>query len=311
MIANLLSLAALAVLQVPGQSTAPQEETVYMGRAFLFQANLEHGRAAGWCSPDADRDAVLDHIARQLEVRLRSTGRFVEATVAREPEGALAVTFVGRQAQSIEEMLRRGLSHSGRIEYAALATGEKLTEMGIDLANEKERLVAWREKNPEAPLSFFNTVAVESGGPNAELRWAQPKGEGAPVLLLRARSHLFGRSQMKEEQPLEPIVHPEQEGELAVRVHLTEEAQAQLRATLEPHLGQKVATLVNDRVVRVRVLDALPEESTDVVGDLTRDEVRSLIWGLAAEPFGAPLRFTGFGKRELSNVKPHEFGDTD
>ena len=289
----MLTLALLALL------AAPQDPITYQGRAFVFQADLAAGRAAGWIDEEKDDEAVLEGIETALVARLRGAGLFSEARVLREAEGRFAAVFVGDQAPDIEAMLIGGLSNPGRVELRLEAADADLAG-GATLAGERERLAAWRAANPEAPVPSFNSVPPGGAGPDPALRWlsGSPATGGEPVPVLRRVLGPVARSDMQVGLRLQPG-GGEQHG-LAFR--LQEEPAEKLNRRLRAHEGRTLVAVLND-VALHRQPVALPlEYPIPLGGDWSIGEVRALLFA-GGIPLEAPLTFVERSTRELTHVK--------
>lgn len=310
-------IALLCLVATASGRSAPArvQDVKYMGRAYLFQADLERARTEGWIEAEADADEILDGIRDTLEQRVRSVGMFPEARVEREDNGQFAVVFVGRMAQPIESFLQRGLSNPGRIAYRVLALSEDLGGDG-DLNLERGRLDRWVAEHPEQTLADFNRLPNEKGGPHAAILWLprRPRGTpaasdktpqgaaGEPLALLRGAVHEFHRDDMGE-RGLGMTFEAPQDTERGLMFELEQEHADELQAFGARNRGRRLAFVVNDRVVELRDVPESFENPVSVDAGLAVEECRELILAVTGGPLQAPLTFAGFDKRPLHGVK--------
>ena len=294
---------------------AQAQQIEYMGRAYLFQADLERARAEGWVEAEADDDEILDGIRDTLERRIRSMGMFPEARAEREVDGQFAVTFVGRMAQPIETFLQRGLSNPGHLSYRVLPRPEDLAGES-DLDAERSRLDRWLAEHPAGSLADFNRLPSEQGGPHAAILWlprrplagesgsdGAPKGTaGEPLAVLRGAVHEFHRDHMGE-QGIGASFETPLDTELGVAFDLKQEQADELRAFGERNRGRRLAFVINEEVVELRDAPESFENPVSVAAGLSREECRELLLAVSGGPLRAPLTFVGFGKRPLHGVK--------
>ena len=311
--AVLLSFAAVASPQQTEPQASAQEAPRHMGRAYLFEVDVEAGRRLGWISADVPREEALELVRASLHSRLRNSGKFVEARPVLEADGRISVTFVGRMAKGIEDMLSLGLSRPGRLEAAVVATDADLE--GTTIARERERLDAWLAANTSEggagpDLSRFAGLGREEGGPSAALRWTPMlEAPSTYVPILESATRLIRREEI-ERMGLERI---EAEDRKRASWELALIPGDALRGELEEMKARKDVErcyLVDGRAV-------LPA-SLELVSDALRvsfprglEDLRSFALSFAGEPPCAPVRFTGFEKRPLEHVVIHVPGDDD
>ena len=303
-----LGLAASSQDETEKDPTATQAPA-FMGRAFLYEIDFEAGREHGWLTEDADPAEVQAAIVESLRTRLVSTGRFVEAQARAEEDGRISVTFVGKLADPIEAFLKEGLADPGRYRYAFLATEANLSALELSLEDERARWSAWRAANRDLPAASFSSVEREAGGPAPAIRWVEWSSEGAeqdverlPVAVLREPSFTVVRSD------LERLAPRRREGEApSMLLELKEEPLARFRAYLASgaeSASQRVAVVVNGKLVQIQeYADSEAAEPQAIDGGYDIDRLRAKLFAFAGEPFPAPLRFLGFDKRPLDNVR--------
>lgn len=303
-----LSLLALTHAAQDG----PDDSVEYIGRAFVLEADLEAGRAAGWASADATDEELLEAIRDSLYHRLRRAGRFVEALVYPEDDRRFSVVFVGHQDPRIESFLRRGLAGEGRIAYRIVATDADVA--GSSLAEERERFAAWCAAHPAADALLYSAVARDEGGPHPAIDWrlafvgetlANPRVAAEAVPLVRGVSELVRRT---ETETGRFFVAASDEA-VVLSFKLKEEREAALRVFSEAHDGRRVAVTFDARVVDVHEPPVAFANPFKVGPDMSVEEGRILLFALGSEPLPAPLRFVEFSTRKLENVvRDHDIG---
>jgi hypothetical protein len=290
-----------AALQESPPTTDQDPEPEFVGRAFVFRADLEAGRAAGWTGAASD-DEVLEAIRAGLEARLRGVGRFVEARVQREEDRRFSVTFVGDQPPELEELLIAGLSNPARIEGRFLAGDGDLASLGTGAPAEEQRLRAWRAAHPGRPLHEFNGLARDGGGPAVGVFWAAVRGGGEPMLLLRdptwrfERAHIEGGLRMDGTPPA-PV---------RLGFRLTPAAKESFGRFVATRGAETLVLTLNDEVAARETPDgdaAFDGERLSLGADYTPAEARGLILAAAGEPYAAPLVFVERATRRLPNVE--------
>ena len=276
---------------------APQEP-VFMGRAFLFRADLEAGRAMRWIAPGVSDDEALSRIEQTLRARKRNSGRFVEGQVLREPDAVFSVTFVGPMADAMEAMLIDGLSRPARLALATLATDGDLE--GTTIREERERLRAWLAADVGREMARFVSVPRQAGGPFPGLAWVPPRRRKAEHPASAALPILSGESLVLRRADLERAAGVR--GTEAGGMSLVLRPGGELRA----RLGERLADGCRHRylVDGVGIAEALPLASYEEIriDAFTLDELRGLVLALAGEPLAAPLRFVGRDTRPLQSV---------
>ena len=284
-----------------------------MGRAFVFQADYAFGRAAGWASDGVTDDEIQEQLRDALHMRLRRTGRFVESSVLAEPDGRLAVVFVGRQDPRVEDFLAAGLSFPGRLAYRVVAEDSDLSADGTTITGERERLARWAAANPGTNLVYFRTVERSAGGPHGSIEWMLPRGAGETaqaVPLLREPFHTVTCDDIPAGRlfAVPAAEGPAQahgvEKEMSLLFELSDALEAALAAFAEANAARDCVAVIDDRIVDER------EDSSTLFakpfGVRTRwgtDEARSKLMALSGGALTAPLTFVEFSKRELRNVK--------
>ncbi len=279
-----------------------------MGRAFVFEADFDFARRAGWVAPDATDAELAESMEATLLMRLRRTGRFVESRVLVEGDNRFAVLFVGRQDARIEEFLVAGLSFPGRVAYRVVAEESDLGGEST-LAGERERLKAWTGAHPGEPVQLFREVPRDAGGPHAALEWTLSKDgddvDGAYPLLAEPSFPLIDA-----DIPVGRIfaVDEAEEGaaekSMSLRFELKDDAKQRLADFGAAHAARRCVAVVDDRVVDVRDDSAsFFAEPYGVRAGWTFDEARSKMMAISGGRLDAPLTFVEFSKRELPHVK--------
>jgi hypothetical protein len=286
-----LAPALLLSLAVPAAQEPEPDPVVYVGRAFVFRADLDEARARGWIGADADAEEVLERTRTALQDRLRVMGRFAESTVKREEGGRLVAIFVGDQPEGVEQMLVQGLANPGRLEF-------RVSAAEVPAADEVARLTAWRAAHPEASLAVFDRVAREEGGPPASIVWRTRRGSAEPVALERAFVHPVGRGDMAPGLRVAREVEPE----LALEFALAEARAERLTEQLAERERRTLVVLVNDVVVETREVTSPLAFPMSVGSGYPVEEVRALIVAIG-NPVDTPLAFVERTERELDAVK--------
>jgi hypothetical protein len=319
-------LILLCGLLLPASGTTAQETEdppVYMGRALVFEADLDRGVELGWLSADHSADEVMERIAESLNGRLLRTGRFVEGVARREEGNRVSVTFVGRQAGEMEQMLIAGMSAAGRMTLHALPTDADLASCGSSREEESARLEAWLAGQPAGevdpaptdpapadptpvsptPMSRFDHVERTAGGPCDAIRWL-PRWEtdvealGPAVAVLRAAELLIRPADVESFELVSPS-----EQTVGLSLSLLDPARARLEGFREAAAGREVAFAVDSAVAWSWPSPQALSDPLVLEGRFDVSRFRAIVMAFAAEPLPAPLRFVGFEERELPNVK--------
>ena len=291
------------LLAAPAVSQDEEETPVYIGRAFVFEADLEWGVELGWLDAGYDADEVMAEIERSIDGRLLRTGRFVEGKPRAEPNNTLSVTFVGKQAQALEDMLVGGIAAAGRFTLHALPTDEDFASCGSSRERESSRLEAWRAASPAGRISAFNHVAVSEGGPCETIqwlaRWPSDVEELGAAVAVRRQPELLVRASDSESFEL---VKPSDET-AGLEVTLTDEALTALRAFGEAAAGREVAIAIDSQVTGTWLTPGTFDNPLVIYGRFDIEVLRHVVMSFAAEPLPAPLRYVEVSTRELPNVK--------
>lgn len=297
--------------EVPPTYEPPE---TYLGRAFVFEADLERGIELGWLDPATPPESVLETIRESLEQRVRRSGKFVEAVVTREGDRRFAVTFVGKQSPGFEELLVAGMSAAGRFSLHVVAEDADLEVCGSSLRAEADRLELWRAGDRAAPPSRFDRLGWEEGGPCRAISWlptwreptigieGEAAGADAPVAVLRRPSHLFRAVDIRL---LKVVPLPDRELPV-LDLTLQPPGLEELRTFRRAAGDADVVLAVDGRVVAEQPLPEPIENPIRLDGRFTIEELRPLVLAFAGEPLEAPLRFVGRQERELPNVKRRE-----
>lgn len=273
-----LGLLLVPIVGTAGLAAEPEVDPapVYMGRAFLFEADVERGRELGWSPPGASSEELLERVAESLEERLRRSGKFVEAVVLEEEGDRLAVVFVGPQSRGFETFLSEGLASAGRIVYRVVASAAERGDCGRSPVGDQTACAGL------APLPWRASVAESS----------------APVVALSEPGHLLDP---RAAEKLE--LGSGRDGGWALAITLDEEGWRGLSEFLQGVEGRELAMTVDGQVVRRGIDPAELERTLVVEGGFTLDEIRPLTFAFAGEPLPVPLRFLGKVQRQLPNVK--------
>lgn len=299
-VAALAALAPLANGQEPAPKQQPHEPKSFMGRAFVFRADVERARLAGWVGPDTPEDELLEAVDATLLRRVRKLASFPEAQVAREADARFSVTFVGPMPGPVEEFLIAGLSNPGRLAYRVVATEADLGP-ATDLAAQRRRLESWSAEHPQAPLAAFNRLPAAQGGPDETIVWLARRAETEPVAVLRDAAHPLLGADMKD--GLQAVADSPAREENDLRFELEEEPAKALSAFADAHRGRELAFAINDEVVATSAPDAPLEGAVVVDTDLSMDQYRALLLAVTGGPLDVPLAFVERSKRPLENVK--------
>jgi SecD/SecF fusion protein len=88
------------------------------------------------------------------------------------------------------DAFRAAIENLGELAFALEAEARDFTGSGTDLVAENEKLSKWQEANPGVPLTTFNALAPEAGGPDPLITWYPTRMEdrtGAPLPVLKAQ----------------------------------------------------------------------------------------------------------------------------
>ena len=281
----------------------PQSQPTYVGRAFIFQADVPKARALGWLDSETSDAEALENVAAGLLKRVRSMGRFPEAQVAQEEGGRFSVTFVGKMADNMERFLEGGLASSGRLSLRVVAEDSDLSAHGTSMAAERQRMESWLAAHGDDSLNDFNLLPAEEGGPHPSIHW-MPRlrferdsvRQTAPVAVLDGDSLRFQFADLTGT----PRLKTNDRGEmLGFMLELAEVPAQALHGFEQAHPGRVLAFAVNDHVAAT---EPVPEESRNQVfvdAPMEIADYRELLLGFAGGALDVPLTFVEHGKRPL------------
>jgi len=295
---SMVPTALFAAALFLGQEDVKNLPDVFMGQAFVFEADLAAGRAAGTLDAELEDPAAMEAIAASLRARILRSGRFVEGQVLVEDGARVSVTFVGPQQAAIEQFLKEGLVDDGRMEFFVTANEGDLPPPAGGLAAERQRFERWRAAHPEVPPSGYDIGPGGDDGAPGLVAWRPAPGEAVPVALLRSTARTIHRAETGK-------VVVVRVGADASGFHfaIDEEALPDLRAYVAEHAGRELAIVVNG-VVRSRFTPAADWDGTVTLAEgFGPLEVRAFLFAFAGEPLAAPLHFVELGKRPLLHVK--------
>ena len=69
------------------------------------------------------------------------------------------------------DAIRAAIENLGELAFRLVAEDRDLRDLGTDRASEEKKLRDWAEKNPGLPLTAFNAVPPEQGGPHPAIHW--------------------------------------------------------------------------------------------------------------------------------------------
>ncbi len=283
---------------------AQDDETPkYVGRAFIFEADLERGVELGWLEAGYSVEEVMAEIKESINDRLLRTGRFVEGLPRTEEGSRLSVTIVGKQAKPLEDMLIGGIATAGRFSMHPLASDEDFAACGSTRDEESAKLDAWLAKQPDGRTSAFNLEPAPDGGPCEGIRWldrwpADVEEHGAAVAVLEEPMHLVRNRDAESFELAKPS-----EETAGMELTLKEEALEALREFGAASGTRELAIAVDAEVIWTEANPGTWENPLVLQGRFGIDELRHMVMSFAAEPLPAPLEFVEMGRRDLPNVK--------
>ena len=283
--------------------SAGEDPPVYMGRAFLFQADIEQGLELGWLEPGYSEEELMAAVEESLNERLLRTGRFVEGVAQSEAGGRVTVTFVGMQAKPIEDMLIAGMSGAGRFTLHALPSDDDFGACGSSREDEAARFDTWMAGGSGRSVTSFNLQPRSEGGPCQGMTWlARREGDieslGTALPVVRGTSLLMRRSQVERLELISPS-----EETLGVQLEFLESGLEGLREFGERVAGRDLAFAVDSKISWIWPTTPAFESPLVVQGRFELAELRDLVMAFGGEPLPVPLRFVEMTTRELPNVK--------
>lgn len=292
-----LTLAPLPTATVQdAPAAAPQ---TFTGWAFILQADLAAGRRAGTLAADVEDAAARELLATSLRARLVGSGKFVEGHVAVEQDGRISVTFVGKQGEAYDRLLKNGLTNAGRLVCYALADADDVASLPGGLGAQAALFSTWREAHPDLPASAFDALAAEDGGGSPLLVWRPDSKTGAPMALLASTA----RRVVRFDAGFKFRLMHEDEVPVGFEFTIGEESLASFTEYFAAHTGEELVPVVNGTATPAFVPTAEWDGLVRVTSGLDMEGIRAFLFAFSGEPLCAPLSFVEFAKRPLRNVR--------
>lgn len=164
-----LAIPALALLLGALHQPAAGQEQARTER-LTFTVDIETARAIGWVPESMDSSAALEGLTRLAGRRLELSSEGRPLRVSHGEQGRLHVDLGEGWSRESSDLLRGVVESWGTLEFRIIAEEDNAPE-SMDLAVERQRLVAWSEAHPADGIAAFNLVAAEEGGPSLGIEW--------------------------------------------------------------------------------------------------------------------------------------------
>jgi len=106
-------------------------------------------------------------------------------------EGQLEAHQLGDRVKLVSaDAIRAAIENLGELAFMLVAEPRDYTGKGTDSAKEQEKLSTWQAANPGVPVTVFNSVPPEQGGPDPSIRWYPThfsENYGPPMAVLEPR----------------------------------------------------------------------------------------------------------------------------
>ncbi len=135
------------------------------GSRIVYKIDFDTAIQRGDLPADANRPAVTQEIADIFQLRLDGGGL---ADIPIYPQGAdqLVVEIPKREKAEVEQ-IKRTIVNQGSLQFRIIVDDAD----SLSKATEIDKFKTWREANPDAPASDFNTVDEANNGPRSGVLW--------------------------------------------------------------------------------------------------------------------------------------------
>jgi len=194
--------------------------------------------------------------------------------------------YNGVQAQHAEgeavrlvnsDSIRAALENLGELAFLIRAEDRDFVGAETDLTREQEKLQTWIEANPGVPVTAFNAVKPEQGGPDARIRWYPRRygdeiGPAMPVLVPKTDLETFRGQDLARVFPtVGSLSYP------AVGFEMRADRVGDFADFTGANVKRDMAILLNDEIRSAPVLNSKLVGSAIIEGKFKPEEVRDLV----------------------------------
>jgi len=184
-----------------------------------------------------------------------------------------------------DDQIKAQIENLGDLQFRIVANANDFQARGSDETTERQKLEDWwaKPENAEAPVSIFNALPPEQGGPVAGIQWYPNRlPEGAEFVPARHRQAL-------------PVIEPEEEdrfsGDDLETVRPSQDSlgypapQLTMNTTVVPdfrewtgeHEGRNMAMILNDEVISAPTINQRLGRTFIIEGRFSQDEVDEMV----------------------------------
>lgn len=280
----LLSCASGAA--VPGVSGARSSRQAAERLTFVVEVDCVLARDQVWLLQQASDEKVVAVAANAVRRRLEAMQR--DARVELVPDSRRFQVSLATTEARDRELVRGMLRSVGLCELFFVAEDATARARGIDLADERARLSAWRKTNADQPIELFTMLARSAGGPAPGLSWITA-GTGAggdnlgwPVLLPEHPEDQLGATSFARVYEA-----TDASGEPALGYEPSAARSGDLARVTAEHVGQRLAIVLFGQLVSAPVLKAPVTSAGVLEGRFEKDQLARI--ARAIEELRSPL----------------------
>ncbi|HED65997.1 MAG TPA: protein translocase subunit SecD [Planctomycetes bacterium] len=182
-----------------------------------------------------------------------------------------------------DDAFRAKIESLGELSFQIVATAADMPP-GTDLANEKEKLKVWAEAHPNAPLSAFNRLSPEEGGPDPSIEWfpqkayteamkaASPADIALPVFRPKTESEKITGAALSRVYPTRDDF-----GYPAVGFEIQPSRRSDFGEFTGSNKGKQMAIILNGEIFSAPSLDVKLVSGGRIQGRFTDEEVKNLM----------------------------------
>ncbi len=183
-----------------------------------------------------------------------------------------------------DDAIRGAIENLGELQWLILAGSGDLLETDTDEQSERARLEAWVASNPEAPLTDFNNLAREDGGPHPKIHWfpAKPQNEQQELLSELDRAAMVLRPADSETtflgSDLKRVFNSQDQlGFPAVGFEFKTERKGDFRKYTRDNENRQLAIILNGVLESAPTINSPLPGAGIIQGNFSDDEVKGLI----------------------------------
>lgn len=175
------------------------------------------------------------------------------------------------------DAIREAIENLGDLSFVLVAEDRDFAEKDTDLQTESTKLETWQTANPGVPVTAFNQVAPDKGGPDPSLHWypthfGEVDGPPMPTLVPKTRAETFhGESLQRVFNSQDSYGYP------AVGFEIRPERIDDFADFTGDNVSRRMAIILNDQVRSAPTLNSKLVGSGIIEGRFKDTEVKNLV----------------------------------